>query len=180
MTAPLWIGFAFLAFLIIFLMTSFFLTPRLTADQRGTLKLLSSLCAGFCGGFLTGGALFEMHKGVGTTTFTVSGTAGFALFLVVWFFYPKVFKLEDGFQFSIPSGWTFRDTVEAMTLSKDGVNEYLGFTGEELRAPIQARAISSKSLIEGINQLRFITVQPDAVRPYEVTRQDSVYRLKVR
>lgn len=180
MTATLWIGFGFLALLVIFLIASFFFTPRLTADQRGTLKFLSSLCGGFSGGFLTGGALFEMHKAAGATTFTVSGTAGFALFLVVWFFYPKVFKLDDAFEFSIPSGWTFREAVEAMTRTNDGVSEYQGFTIEELRAPIQGRRISSKSLSEGIGQLRLITIQADAVRPYDVTRQDSVYRLKVR
>ena len=180
MTAPLWIGFAFLALLVIFLMVSFFLTPRLTPDQRGTLKFLSSLCAGFGGGFLTGSALFEMHKATGSTTFTVSGTAGFALFLVIWFFYPRVFKLDDGFEFSIPSGWTFREVVDAMTSGSKGVNEYQGFTAEELSAPIQGRRISSKSLSEGITRVRLITVQMDAVRPFDVTREDSVYRLKVR
>lgn len=179
MAATLWIGFGFLALLVIFLMASFFLTPRLTADQRGTLKFLSSLCAGFGGGFLTGGALFEMHKAAGATTFTVSGTAGFALFLVVWFFYPKVFKLDDAFEFSIPSGWTFRDTVEAITQNQKGVAEYKGFTPEELSAPMQGRKISSKSPSDGISQLRLATVQANAVRPYDVARQDSVYRLTV-
>lgn len=180
MTAPLWIGFGFLALLIIFVIGSFFLTPKLTADQRGTLKFLSSMCAGFAGGFLTGGALFEMRKATGGTTLTVSGTAGFALFLVVWFFYPKVFKLDDGFEFSIPSGWTFREAVEAMTSTENGVNEFQGFTVDELKAPLQGRKISSKSLGAGIQQLRLITLRAEAVRPYEVTKQDTVYRLTVR
>ncbi|HZR31144.1 MAG TPA: hypothetical protein VFA76_04750 [Terriglobales bacterium] len=180
MTTPLWIGFSFLALLVIFLICSFFFAPRLTDDQRGTLKLLSSLCAGFSGGFLTGGALFEMHKTAGTTTFGISGTAGCALFLVVWFFYPRVFKLDDGFEFSIPNGWTFRDTVDRMAQTRHGVSEWRGFTAQEMSALIQRRQISSESLSDAIGQLRLMTVTPDAVRPYDVTREGAVYRLTVR
>jgi hypothetical protein len=58
-TAQLWIGFGLLSLLVTFLIVSFFFTPRLTDDQRGTLKLMSALCAGFSGGFLTGSALFS-------------------------------------------------------------------------------------------------------------------------
>lgn len=180
MTTPLWIGFGFLLLLIIFLICSFFFTPRLTNDQRGTLKLLSALCAGFSGGFLTGGTLFEMHKTAGTTTFGISGTAGCALFLTVWFFYPKVFKLDDGFEFSIPEGWTFRETVDGMAEAKDGTSDYPGFTPQELNAPVKSRRIASKSLRDAIAQVRSFTVTADAVRPYEVTQDGSVYRLIAR
>ena len=180
MTAPLWIGFSFLALLVIFLIFSFFYTPKLTDDQRGNLKFLSALCAGFSGGFLTGGALFEVHKTTGSTTFYISGTAGFALFLTVWFFYPRVFKLDDAFEFSIPEGWTLRDTVDGMAQTVEGVSDYRGFTAQELSAPIKSRKISSKSLSEAILQLRLITVVADAVRPYDVTQEGSVYRLTIR
>jgi hypothetical protein len=180
MTTPLWIGFGFLVLLVIFLICSFFFTPKLTDDQRGTLKFLSALCAGFSGGFLTGGALFEMHKTAGATTFEISGTAGCALFFVVWFFYPRVFRLDDGFLFSIPPGWTFRDTVDGMAQTKGGVSDYKGFTDSELGAPIKSRSISSRSLSEAIVQLRLITDVANAVRPYDVTQEGSVYRLTVR
>ncbi len=180
MSTPLWIGFGFLMLLVIFLICSFFFAPKLTDDQRGTLKFLSALCAGFSGGFLTGGALFEAHKTAGTTTFGISGTAGCALFLVVWFFYPRVFRLNDGFEFSIPAAWKFRDTVDGMTKSTGSVSEMLGFTTQELNAPIRSRTISAKSLSEAILQLRLITIEPDAICPYDVTQQASVYRLTAR
>jgi hypothetical protein len=180
MTTPLWIAFGLLLLLVIFLIISFFLTPKLTADQRGTLKFLSALCAGFSGGFFTGDALFRLQKTAGNTTFALSGTAGCALFLAVLFFYPKVFKLDDSLNFSILPTWTFRSTVDAMVQIEGGAGEFRGFTAQELDAPMQGRTISSKSLSQAISQLRLLTVAADVVRPYDVTKQDSVYRLTVR
>ena len=178
MSATLWIGFGFLVALVIFLVCSFFFTPKLTDDQRAILKFLLALCAGFSGGFLTGGALFEMHK-TGPTTIGISGTAGFALFFVVWFFYPKVFKLADGFQCSIPVGWTFQDAVDSITQAEAGVANYVGFTPQELGAHMKAKDVSSKSVSEAIGQLRLMTAKTNAVRPYEVTKKGSVYNLTI-
>jgi hypothetical protein len=179
MNTQLWIGFGFLALLVIFLIFSFFRAPTLTDDQRGSIKFLSALCAAFSGGFLTGGALFEMHKTTGTTTFGISGTAGFALFLVVWFFYPRVFKLTDGFEFSIPANWTFRDTVDGMAQAKGGTTDCRGFTDAELGAPIKGRRISAQSLREAMLQLRLITVAANAIRPYDVFEESGTYRLTI-
>jgi hypothetical protein len=179
-TATLWIGFGFLALLVIFLMCSFFLRPRLTDDQRTILKFLTALCAGFSGGFFTGTALFEMHKTVGSTTFGISGAAGCALFFVVWFFYPKVFQLQDGFEFGIPNGWSFRDTADRMTETRNRVVEYNGFRPEELGAAMQNRRITSASLTEGIKQLRLVTVVAGSVRPYDVVEQGTIYSLTIR
>ncbi len=179
MTPLLWIGFGFLLLLVIFLICSFFFQPRLTNDQRGTLKLLSALCAGFSGGFLAGGALFDMHQTTGTLTYGISGTAGFALFMIVWFFYPKVFKLDDGSALSIAEGWTFRDTVDRLTQNGGAVADYIGFTPAEYTAAMQSRSISEKSLKNAILQLRLLTVKVNAVRPYEVTQDGTTYRLKI-
>jgi uncharacterized membrane protein YfcA len=54
MTPQLWIGFGFLTALVIFLIVSFFFAPKLTDDQRRTMKFLTALCAGVAGGFLSG------------------------------------------------------------------------------------------------------------------------------
>jgi hypothetical protein len=180
MTAQLWIGFGFLALLIVFLIVSFFLKPHLTDDQRGNLKLLSALCAGFAGGFLTGGALFEMHKTTGGTTFGISGTAGFALFLTVWFFYPRVFSLPDGFAFAIAAGWTFRDTADRMAQSRASAIDWAGFSANELNAAMQNRGLATKSLAEALIQLGHLTVAANAVRPYDVAQDGALYRLRVR
>jgi len=180
-TAQLWIGFGFLALLVIFLIVSFFVTPKLTDDQRATLKVLSALCAGFSGGFLTGSALFELHKTAGATNYTISGTAGCALFLVVWIFYPKVFRLRDAIAFSIAQNSTFEKTVRDLTQSRASVAEFTGFQTSELSAGMQSGAgVSTKSLAEAVAQLRFLTSTSNAVRPYDVVLQGSVYHLKIR
>jgi hypothetical protein len=180
MTPQLWIGFGFLALLVLFLIVSFFLTPKLTDDQRATLKFLSSLCAGFSGGFLTGTALFEMHMTKGPTTFSISGAAGCALFFTVWFFYPKIFTLKPGFAFSIPANWNFRDSAEQVAQSQGAVVEWQGFKKEELDSPVQTRALSTRTAKDALLQLRLITVNPTVIRPYDVEEDGSIFRLRVR
>jgi hypothetical protein len=180
MTPQLWIGFGFLLLLVLFLIWSIVGLPTLTDDQRTRLKFLSALCAGFSGGFLTGSALFEMHKTVGTTTFAISGAAGCALFFTVWFFYPRVFRLKDGSNISIPAGWTLRDGAQRLAQTAAGASDYEGFTTGELNAPLKSQKLAFKSVSEGIVLLRLITVTPDAVRPYDVVQQGSVYRLVIR
>ena len=88
-------------------------------------------------------------------------------------------ELQDGFEFSIPEGWAFRDVVVTMTEVTAGVSDCQGFTPSELSAPIQSKRISTKSVGEAITLLRLMTVVPDAVRPYQVTRKGSMYRLTV-
>jgi hypothetical protein len=180
MTAQLWIGFGFLTILIVFLILSFFFKRHLEDGQRGTLKLLSALCAGFAGGFLIGDTLFQMHKTSGATTYGISGTAGFALFLVVWFSYPTVFSPPDGFAFNIGAGWKFRDTADQMAQSRGSAIDWAGFNTYELDAGMQNRGLATKSLADALAQLRYLTVATNAVRPYDVRQDGAVYRLKVR
>jgi hypothetical protein len=180
MTPQLWIGFGLLALLVVFLIVSFFLTPKLTDDQRATLKFLTSLCAGFSGGFLTGTALFSMQLTRGATTFSISGVAGCALFFTVWFFYPKIFALKPGFAFSVPSKWNFRQSAEQMAQSLGCVVEWQGFKREELDSPVQPRLLSGRTIRDGLLQLRLITTTPNVVRPYDVDEDGSIFRLRVR
>jgi hypothetical protein len=179
MTSQLWIGFGFLALLVVFLIVSFFLTPKLTNDQRATLKFLTALCAGFSGGFLTGSALFEMHMTKGPTTFSISGAAGCALFFTVWFFYPKIFTLEPGFAFSIPPNWSFRDSAEQIAQSQSAAVDWQGFMKEELDSPMQTRQLSGRTAKDALLQLRLITSTPNVVRPYDVEEDASIFRLRV-
>ncbi|MGP8172971.1 MAG: hypothetical protein ACLP7O_00320 [Terracidiphilus sp.] len=180
MTAPLWIGLGFLLLLIIFLMCAFFLRQELSTGQQAILKLLSALCAGFSGGFLAGTALFQLNQTSGPLSYGISGSAGFALFMVVWFFYPAFgIVLPPILNMNIPPDWTFHDAVRAAVLPK-GVSELKGFTAEELNAPIESRVLSGTSICDLIDQLRLITVPPNVVRPYDVTQQGTRYYLKVR
>jgi hypothetical protein len=179
MTTQLWIGFGFLTALVIFLIVSFFLAPRLTNDQRGTLKFLTALCAGVAGGFLSGASVFQGEWTTPTSKIALSGTAGFALFFVVWFFYPKVFKLDDAVALQIPPNCSFRQAVDLTAQSASAAADYRGFQPAELGAPMVAEHVSAKTLEELIGVLRLKTSSPGAIRDYKVARNGAVYRLTV-
>jgi len=54
MTSRLWIALGFVAALVLFLMITFLKRDTSSPNQHNTLRFLSSLCAGFAGGFFTG------------------------------------------------------------------------------------------------------------------------------
>jgi hypothetical protein len=98
-TCPLWVGIGFALLLVGLLAIALFWKQQLTDDQRVILRLFCSLCAGlvFSAGLITGAALLKVDAAVGATTkVAVYGTAGVALFLAVWFSFPKVVSLPVG------------------------------------------------------------------------------------
>jgi hypothetical protein len=176
MTATLWIAFAFLAALLIFLGITIYVPPK---DNTGrvTLRFFTALSAGFSGGFFTGDALFKYHQVTGGGDIAISGAAGCALFFTIWLVYPKVPQLTDGFNIDVPAGWNFRYAVETIATTPC---EYVGFRPEELDATTRAGKLSARTLQDVILQVRLIMATVDAVRPYEVLKEGSVYRLKVK
>ena len=175
----LWIGFAFAALLIGFFIFAFFKAKTLTPDQRTILRFLSALCAGFAGALITGDALFKMEGSTPSTKYAISGTAGAALFFVVWLFFPKVTALPEGFNASIPHGWTFKDAVDAFAQQDGAVPNYNGFTDLELSASLKAWQLKTKNISDAMLLLRSITTQSNAIRKYEVKFENSVYHLNV-
>jgi hypothetical protein len=180
MSIQLWIGFGFLAFLVLFLIYSVVTPPKSGSNSSATIKFLTALCAGFAGGFLTGDALFSMSGMSGGFNYTVSGAAGCALFFTVWFFYPKVFQLAPGFEFGLPKDWTFRHAVDTMAETIGFTVDFQGFNDQELTSILQQRKISGRSVGEAISQLRLLTLTPGAIREYDLTESGSTYRLKIR
>src|SRR5580765_2307361 len=85
----LWVGFGLAVLLVIFLMVVFFKAPNMTSGQHAILRFFAALCAASAGALIAGEALFRMQGATGGVKYLVSGTAGFALFFVVWFFFPK-------------------------------------------------------------------------------------------
>jgi hypothetical protein len=180
-TYQLWIGFGFALLLVIFFIVAFFKARELTDDQRSILKFLSALCAAFAGALITGDALFKMEGTIGQTQkFAITGAAGFALFFTVWFFFPKVARFPEGFNFSVPEGWTFQQAVDAFARQDNAVVNYTGFTPEELSAPLKAWQLPSKNIRKAISQLRSLTASPNQIRNYDVDHQDSTYLLRIR
>jgi len=178
----LWIGFGFALLLVIFLIVAFFKKGELTHAQWAILRFLSSLCAAFAGALITGDALFKLDGTMGPNTkYAISGTAGFALFFVVWFFFPKPPskpQFKDGFHFSVPNGWTFRQVVEAIVQLDSAVAEYDGFKPEELNTALGARELHADTVKDAIGALRSIAPQ-DAIRKYSVDYSRPTYRLTI-
>ena len=180
-TYQLWIGLGFAVLLTLFLMVAFIQGRRLNDDQRQILRFLCALCAGFAGALITGDALFKMDAQTGQNTkIAVSGTAGCALFFAVWFTFRKVVPPPDAFHFSIPAGWNFKQTVNALARQDGALVEFIGFTDEELVTPLEQRELHTTAAIDALKDIRLLTTNPNAVRVYEVERQNHAYRLRIR
>lgn len=176
MTTQLWIAFGFLAALIVFLAVTVYFPPK-DNTGRATLKFFTALCAGFSGAFFTGDALFKYEQHLaGGTVLSISGAAGCALFFTVWFVYPKVFRLDDAINVSVPANWTFRNAVETVA---GRPCEFADFQDSELQASTRSAQISAQTVSEAILQVRLITATVNAVRPYRVEREGSTYRLSI-
>jgi hypothetical protein len=178
----LWIGLGFAAFLILFLVVAFFAAPNMTPGQHSILRFFAALCAGFAGALIAGEALFRMEGDTGGVKYLVSGTAGFALFFAVWFFFPKHSPPTppDRFRASIPKGWTFQQAAKVFAQRERALADFDGLTASELAAELSPTEIDTKTAGEAIGRLRLITVTPNAVREYDIKYEDSIYRLVVR
>jgi hypothetical protein len=175
----LWIGFGFAVLLVLFLMVAFFKAPTMTPGQFAILRFFAALCAGFAGGLITGEALFRMEGDTGGVKYLVSGTAGFALFFVVWFFFPKLTPpmAPDRFRLSLPMGWTFQHAAKTFAQRDSAFVDFDGLTTVELGAKLSAAEIDAKTVGEAIKRLRLVTVTPNAIREYDIKYEDSIYHL---
>jgi hypothetical protein len=173
---------------LIFLMTAFFKKDELTAGQWAILRFLCALCAAFAGFFIAGQAIFQMSGQTPEgTAFAISGTAGFALFFTVWFFFPRLPQVapttppppQDAFNFTVPeSGWTFKSTAEAIAKTQNRFAEFDGFSAEDLNAPLNGRELHFASAVEAINALRYLR-RDGIVKAFTVRDENPSYRIKL-
>jgi hypothetical protein len=172
-------GTAFAAFLVLFLVIAYVRGGSLHRGQWAILRILSALCAGASGAFLTGDAVFSMSGRFTWGTTAVSGTAGVALFLVVWYGFGKfIEEPPDAFTFSIGRGWTFKNAANALAQLDSAVVEFQGFKDDELNSKLQERQIRVTTVTEGLMALR--PMARDRVLPkYAVTFERPTYRLTV-
>jgi hypothetical protein len=179
MSIQLWIGVGFLVALIIFVMVAFFAAPKLTSDQRKAIKFLAALCAGVSGGFISGASVFDASWTTPTSTVALSGTAGFALFFVVFFFYDRIFAPDDGLDFDIPSGATFKTASDAAA-KLAGVNvDYQDLSSTELSEQLSEGHIKCDTFDQLLRILQIKTVTPGAIRKFNVTEANNIYRIVV-
>lgn len=183
MNSLLWIGFGFVAAIVLFFMFTIYVPPKRSPLTRKTMHFLTALCGALAGGFLTGGALLDVVWTKGAGKVSLSATAGFALAILVWWGYGKIpedqgINVDDTATIDIPPGWIFKSVVDSLiTKLKAGV-EYVGFTDEELNAELKPQQLQADGIIELLKSLRAVTVR-QAIRPYKVKKSKNVYQLKI-
>ena len=182
MSATLWIAFGFTFALVAFLMVTFFVKDTSSPTQYNTLHFLTSLCAGFAGGFFTGEALVRFEQTIGEGGKLIgSGTAGCALFFVLWFSYPKRADppasppLKDRIKLSFGEGWTFEQAARAIVEAARAIVQFEGFTKDQLSVPLRATDIDAPSPRDAINQLRH---QSDQLPAYQVSVEGGMYHIR--
>jgi hypothetical protein len=177
-----WVGLGFAAAFVFFLMVAFFAAKDLTPGQRLILRIMSSLCGAIAGALVSGEAFFNLSREVPGGKLTVSGTAGFAILFVIWFFFPKeptTPTFPNGFNSSIPNGWTFQDAADTFAKNDLAVITYEGFSAQELASPLKAWTFKTRTPREALERLGSITDPPGAIRKYRAFYRNSAYTLKI-
>jgi hypothetical protein len=179
MTVTLWVAFGFLAALVVFLIVSYFVTPNASPPQLATLRFLTALCAGMSGGFVAGSSVFEGVWTGPNSKIALSGTAGFALFFVVWFTYARAFHipLPEGFTIAIPEGWDFEQAATTIAANEDAAVEFIGFRKGELTAALQPGTIRATSTANALEMLR-LKAAPSAIRKYRARKSGHKFTIQ--
>ena len=184
MTPQMWIGVSFAAFFFLFLMVAFFAAKNLTQGQHFIVRIMSSFCAGIASGLIVGDASIQVTQALPGGRITGGFTAGLAMLIAVLLLFPRYKATvgpppppEGGFNFSVPSGWTFREGVEGVAGQDNATISLRGFNKEELESPLQARQLNTKSATEALRSMRSITTVPGRIRDYEVQKEGSEYVL---
>jgi hypothetical protein len=180
MTPQLWIGFGFAAALVTFLIVSFFISKNLTNDQRATMKFLTALCGGMAAAFFVGDSAFTGNWTGTLGTYKLSGTFGFAVFFVIWLFYPKVFRITDEVRVNIPPDCTFEQAANVIASFGAGAVEFDGFTQGEKQARVSEGVLTAKTFEKMLAMLRLKTLQSEVVRAYEISKDDAIFKLKIK
>ena len=179
MTALQYVGLGFAAVLVIFLIIAYFARENVNSNQFVILRFLCSLCGGFASGLMTGSALFDLNQRWSAGTLTVSGTAGFALFFVVWYGFTRVVpRPPDGFNMSVPKGWNFRDTATAVAKHDKSVVTFAGFSETELAAPLDPQVLKTDTVSAALLALRALA-PTGTVRVYRVDFSAPTYTLTI-
>jgi len=164
-------------------MVAFFWAPYQTPGQWNILRLVNALCAGCAGGFLIGEATLHITGEIATgVQATIDGTAGIAIFLIVWFTYQKYIPsptLPEAQNLSVPEGWTFKQAADAIARQNASVIQYFGFTEAELKTVLRGQELQSDTAIGLLKALRGLAAT-NAIREYEVSFHKPVYEMRVR
>ena|SRR5690349_23432706 len=173
MTPALWIGFGFLTLLIFFLIYLVISKNDIQPSKLPIVRYLTALSGAFAGGFITGDALFKMDTqlGNGTKVF-ISGTAGFAMFLIVLYFIRFAFTPKSGFNITPPVGSNFKQVVHLIAQADKCLFELVGFSEFEQKTELDSQHISAANALEAMTKLKYLS---NRLPPYTVKLEQGVY-----
>ena len=178
-----WVGFGLVLLVVVFFMVAFFKAPNMTHGQYIILKFLAALGGACAGALITGEALFKFEGTIGTQSkIFFTGTAGFALFGLIWIVFPRYSAPPDpnSFHVSLPDGWTFQHAVETFAeLDNNAFANFEGFRDDELNAKLKSRQIDAQTAHDAIRMLRSATLVPNVIRKYEIKYENKTYYLRV-
>lgn len=178
MSAQLWAAVGFTLLLVVFLMVTFFIKDTSSDTQFKTLKFLTSLCGGIAGTFFVGEALFSYAKDLDDgAKLTLSGTAGFAVFFLVWLTYGK--RTENNsttnIKMSFPEGWTFEQCARAIGQSRNTPVAFQSFSQEELNLACPQMDINAENMQQALLQIMHHTRRNLS---YSVALSNGIYILE--
>lgn len=180
--AKFWVGVAFAAVFVLFLMYSINKGKELNHGQRLMLRILSSLCGAIGGALISGEALVNYSGTVPGGKMTISGTAGFAILFVIWITFPKGPKFEPlpaKFKISVPAKWAFEQVADLCAQLDNSVIDYNGFSDMERKAELKEWRLETDNVVQALEALGSITIVPNSVRKYRVKKAESRYELRI-
>lgn len=178
MTPQLWIAVGFTTLLLVFLMITFFKKDTSSATQYKTLRFLTSFCGAIAGILFAGEALISYSKEIASgTKLTLSGTAGFAVFFLVWLTYGKRAddSLPPNIKMSFPSGWTLEQCAKAIGNALNVSITFRSFSKEQLDFSFPQINISAQDIVQALNQLKHYA---NGAFDYSVQQEDGIYIIK--
>jgi hypothetical protein len=175
---PIWIPTSFTAILIFFFIAAFFMAPSMSAGQLKILRFLAALCGAISAFMWTGEALLNARGKVGGWEIAFSGTAGFAIFFLVWVFWERAAESGIGFNYSVGSGWTFANAAGEIANAAGGNLVLNGFSEEEKAAALRQERVFGADATQALVKLR--NLAPGGFPAYNVEKKESDFELTVR
>jgi hypothetical protein len=172
----LWIGVAFLAALVVFMMAAYW-QRAVSAAQSQILRLLAALAAGMAAATFSGEVAIRVAGQVSAAAnWSLAATAGMALFVLVWLTWKRAFN-APGFNVSFPAGCGFGEAAALIGAAAATHVTLHGFTPAEQAAVLTAQELHGASVADALANLATL-LPAGAVRRYSVSGGASGYLLR--
>jgi hypothetical protein len=160
------VGIVFAAITCLFFIVAYFFKPP-TPNQAPILRILVSLCAGAAAAFFVGSTAINVTGQLSEgAKWVVSGTGGFALFILVWLTYPTP-KAPAGLNISFPQGTHFEGAARAIGDAMQLVVDVRGFSDAEKNTLLTSTHLQEKDAVRALTALASM-VPANSIRAFRV------------